>query len=312
MKSFIITIDTEGDNLWEWKQGKPVTTENVKYLSRFQELCDGYGFKPVWLTNYEMISDPAYVDFITKVEDTGTGELGMHLHAWSTPPEYSLNIKESGAPYLIEYPTDIMEQKIAVMTEELRSQTGIVPVTHRAGRWAVNTTYFELLKKYGYHIDCSVTPHEDWTGHMGAAEGSAGSDYTDSPEDAYWIDQEKTVLEVPLTVRHTHSFFLPERLTPRRLAGSMKRAVKGENIWLRPGHSSPKQMRFLIDQIAQSESDYLMFMLHSSEFMPGGSPNFKTAESIEQLFDTIRQLFDQIAREFEGITLREYYKKRQS
>lgn len=312
MKHFIITIDTEGDNLWDWKQGDPITTENVRYLKRFQDLCNLYGFKPVWLTNYEMISDPAYVDFITKVEDSGTGELGMHLHAWSTTPDYRLDVREPGPPYLIEYPVDIMEQKIAVMTETLKSRTGIIPVSHRAGRWATNKLYFELLKKYGYLVDCSVTPYEDWTGHVGATKGSAGSNYVDSPEEAYWIDGEKTLLEVPLTIRHVHRFFLPERLTLRRLAGSAKRMVKGENIWLRPGHSNDRQMKFLIDRIAQSESDYLMFMLHSSEFMPGGSPNFKTAESIEALFDTIRQLFEQIAREFEGITLREYYKKRQS
>lgn len=311
MKFFVITIDTEGDNLWEWRQGDRVTTENVKYLSRFQSLCDRYGFKPVWLTNYEMISDPLYVDFISKVEDTGTGELGMHLHAWSTPPEYELCVKKTGAPYLIEYPIDIMEQKIATMTEILRDRTGIIPVTHRAGRWAMNAAYFELLKKYGYHIDCSVTPHENWTEHIGSTEGSAGSNYTDSPEEAYWIDSEKTVLEVPLTVRRTHRFFGPEKLTLRRLAGSVKRSVNGENIWLRPGHSGEKQMHFLIDQIVESKSDYLMFMLHSSEFMPGGSPKFKTAESVEGLYGTIERLFRHIARDFEGITLREYYKKRQ-
>lgn len=312
MKHFIITIDTEGDNLWEWKQGDPITTENVKYLKRFQDLCNLYGFKPVWLTNYEMIFDPAYVDFIASVEDSGMGELGMHLHAWSTPPDYQLDVQEPGAPYLIEYPADIMEQKIATMTETIKSRTGIIPVSHRAGRWATNKLYFELLKKYGYLIDCSVTPHEDWAGHVGSTKGSAGSNYVNSPEEAYWIDNEKTLLEVPLTIRHVHRFFLPEQLTPRRLAGSVKRIAKGENIWLRPGHSSDRQMKLLIDRIAQSESDYLMFMLHSSEFMPGGSPNFKKAESVEHLYETMRRLFDQIAREFEGITLREYYNKRQS
>ena len=55
MKKFIITIDTEGDNLWEWKFGDAITTENVKYLPRFQNLCNDFGFKPVWLTNYEII-----------------------------------------------------------------------------------------------------------------------------------------------------------------------------------------------------------------------------------------------------------------
>lgn len=310
MKHFIITIDTEGDNLWAWKQGDKITTKNVKYLQRFQNLCDQYGFQPVWLTNYEMILDQTYVDFITKVEESKTGELGMHLHAWNTPPAYKLNVIQTGAPYLIEYPPDIMEEKIAVMTELLKKQTGIVPMTHRAGRWAMNDLYFKLLKKYGYHVDCSVTPHENWKSHEGSTETGAGSDYTKNSEEAYWIDEDKTFLEVPVTIRHVNHFFLSEHRTLKSMAGSVKRAMLGENIWLRPGHSSEKQMQYLIDQIADSDSDYLMFMLHSSEFMPGGSPNFKTAESIEGLYVLLERLFTRIALQFQGITLRDYYKER--
>ena len=40
MKHFIITVDTEGDNLWEYKKGTPIGTENAKYLPRFQSLCE--------------------------------------------------------------------------------------------------------------------------------------------------------------------------------------------------------------------------------------------------------------------------------
>lgn len=311
MKYFIITIDTEGDDLWSWKQGDPIMTENARYLQRFQTLCSSYGFKPVWLTNYEMISDPVYIDFITKVEETGTGELGMHLHAWSTPPEYRLDIKETGAPYLIEYPPDIMEEKIAVMTEKIKARTGITAVTHRAGRWAMNETYFQLLKKYGYQVDCSVTPHEDWSSHVGATAGSAGSNYTDSPERAYWLDSEKTLLEVPLTVRRTHRFFMPKQPSVRRLAGSLKRTVLGDTLWVRPGHSSEKQINYLVDQVAASSDEYLMFMLHSSELMPGGSPKFRTKESIEELYRLLQKLFANIALSFTGITLKDYYSERQ-
>ena len=32
MKHFIITVDTEGDDLWEYKQGSPIGTENAKFL----------------------------------------------------------------------------------------------------------------------------------------------------------------------------------------------------------------------------------------------------------------------------------------
>lgn len=31
MKKFLITIDTEGDNLWEWKNGEKIYTENTLY-----------------------------------------------------------------------------------------------------------------------------------------------------------------------------------------------------------------------------------------------------------------------------------------
>lgn len=34
-KAFIITIDTEGDNLWNWEEGAPISTENAKYIPRF-------------------------------------------------------------------------------------------------------------------------------------------------------------------------------------------------------------------------------------------------------------------------------------
>ena len=61
-KSFIITIDTEGDNQWNTKQA--CYTENAKYIPRFQELCEKYGFKPTWLTNYEMARDPFYVEYM--------------------------------------------------------------------------------------------------------------------------------------------------------------------------------------------------------------------------------------------------------
>lgn len=308
MKYFIITIDTEGDNLWAWKEGDRIETENAKYLQRFQNLCDIYDFKPVWLTNYEMISDPVYVDFISNVEASGTGELGMHLHAWNTPPVYALDVKKTGAPYLIEYPVTIMEEKIAIMTEILQERTGVRPVSHRAGRWATNKVYFELLQKYGYLVDCSVTPHEDWTGHAGATSGSAGSNYKNSPGNAYWLDENKTLLEVPLTIYKTRKYFAPDGLTPRKIAGSIKRSVLGNTIWLRPGHNGEQQMNYLIKRTTARGDDYLMFMLHSSEFMPGGSPRFKTQESIEDLFNIIQRLFEKISIEFSGITLRDYYK----
>ena len=99
--AFLITIDTEGDNLWQ--KNDSITTENAKYLPRFQAVCEKYGFKPVYLTNYEMAIDPFFIEFGQDVIARGTAEIGMHLHAWNSPPETPLTDNDwRYKPYLIE------------------------------------------------------------------------------------------------------------------------------------------------------------------------------------------------------------------
>jgi hypothetical protein len=39
--AFLITIDTEGDNLWS--RPRTITTRNAHSLPRFQALCEKYG-----------------------------------------------------------------------------------------------------------------------------------------------------------------------------------------------------------------------------------------------------------------------------
>lgn len=282
-KNFIITIDTEGDNLWGWREGTEIGTDNAKYLPEFQSLCNEFQFKPTWLTNWEMLRDQTYVEFAKRERAAGHCEIGMHLHAWNTPPFYELPGNEkSGKPYLIEYPVAVMEAKIASITDLFFRIFGFAPVSHRAGRWAVNEEYFRLLRQYGYRIDCSITPLLSWASSMGRTPGFAGSDYTGERQDVHY---RQGILEVPVTV-------LPFR--------------EGKTVWLRPRNRNLKDMLWLADQIRNSDSDYLMFMLHSSELMPGGSPTFQTEEQIEKLYADLRTLFERIAEGFVGVTLEEY------
>lgn len=309
MKHFIITIDTEGDNLWKWKPGQEVTTKNVQYLKRFQELCAQYGFKPVWLSNWEMISDPLFVEFINRNVEAGNCELGMHLHAWNNPPFYELPRDEySGAPYLIEYPREIMEAKIAAITEKMKEQFGYVPVSHRAGRWAMNDTYFELLYQYGYRIDCSYTPGISWRDSLGQTPGFAGPDYRKASRD---IQKYKGIVEVPVTVEYTHRMFLDKNKSWKSNIKTALFGMAGQNIWLRPGRDNRKDMLWMIEKNRNGNGDYLMFMLHSSELMPGGSPTFKDAEAVEVLYGKLQVLFDVIKDSYEGCTLEEYVKSKQ-
>ena len=309
-KKFLISIDTEGDNLWSWTIGQPITTQNTKYLSRFQKLCDEYDFKPTYLTNYEMAMDEEFVEFAKEVMDRGGCEVGMHLHAWNSPPEIELPIRKDGipgAPYLIEYPTEVMEKKIKFMTELLENKFGKRPITHRAGRWAMDERYFELLDKYGYVVDCSVTPGINWNKANGQTEYSKGSDYTEFATRPYVVNN-TNIVEVPMTIRENHLRHKNQGEGIRKAVRNYYRAIKGQGkIWLRPNGNNLKEMLYLVNKISSNKKDdYIMFMLHSSELMPGGSPRFETEDKIEKVYADLKELFEVISRDYEGDTIGNY------
>ena len=307
MKSFIITIDTEGDNLWNWQVGgAEITTENAKYLPRFQTLCDEFGFKPVWLTNYEMVKNPDYINFSRKAMREGRCEIGMHLHAVNNPPLYDLKVAHpANFPYLIEYPEEIMEEKIATLQKLLKETYEEDIVSHRAGRWAMNESYTKLLNKYGIKVDCSVTPGISWYDTSGITENSHGTDYSNTPKNPFYLDKERTLLEVPVSIRRIHYGDSPS-LNPISILRYIKHRIVGYDAWLRPSGKNLKEMLSLVDKLEVDKNDYLMFMLHSSKMMPGGSPTFRTSEDIEYLYNDLRVLFSRISSFCEGKTLKEY------
>ena len=75
--SFLITIDTEGDNLWS--KPRTATTKNASYLPRFQELCEKYGLKPTYLANYDMANSRAFQQLGKDIVKRGVGEIGMQI-----------------------------------------------------------------------------------------------------------------------------------------------------------------------------------------------------------------------------------------
>lgn len=310
MKKFLISIDTEGDNLWDWDERSPITARNAGFLPRFQALCDRYGFKPTYLSNWEMVNDPEFCEMVGAWVADGRCEVGMHLHAWNTPPDFNLSDPKNenpGLPYLIEYSDEAMEAKVDAMTDAIVRNVGVRPVTHRAGRWAMDRRYFDLLARKGYLCDCSVTPHVDWTSSPGETKGAFGTDYSNAPEEPYTVacDSGK-IVEVPLTVRGTRAFIAPPTFGAKPVTKSLLNVARGQALQLRPNGRNLNEMLWLERHVAKGDSGYIMFMLHSSEFMPGGSPTFRDEAAIETLYSHLGKLFDRASHDFEGETIGAY------
>ncbi|WP_196590711.1 hypothetical protein [Pectinatus frisingensis] len=304
MKKILITIDTEGDNMWRPMYSKNavqnrITIVNGDYLLRFQKLCEKYSFIPTYFVDYEMSFSKRFTAMAKKKLLRGTCEIGMHMHGWSVPPYYPLKrgAGHTGAcnPYISEYPNDIIENKVQILTEQLQKIFECSITSHRSGRWLINKQYLKILRKYGYLADCSVTPGVDWRNNLGLTEGIKGPDYRGFPKNAYELNEynickcgRSGILEIPVTVRQ-------EWINGRIVSN-----------WLRPNGNNLNIMLQIVERHEQSPSDYLEFMIHSSELMPFGSPGFRSEGSIEKIYCDMDQLFSKIAIKYEGMSITTY------
>ena len=174
----------------------------------FRALCDKFDFKPTYLTNYEMATCKSFQKFGRETLAYDTGEIGMHLHAWNSPPITPLTANDLlNHPYLTEYPEGLMRDKIRVMTELLEQVFQIKVYRPSRGRWALNEVYAQILVDKGYHVDCSVTPFLSWKTHIGDPNKEGGTNYTGFPDKAYLVNLDcikipgvSALLEIPMTI----------------------------------------------------------------------------------------------------------------
>ena len=312
---FLVTIDTEGDNLWS--RPRTITTRNAAYLPRFQALCERYGLKPVYLTTYEVAVDRAFREFARDALRRRQAEVGLHVHAWNSPPLEALTSDDLHyQPYLIEYGERVLREKVHVLTSLLEEAMGTKMVSHRAGRWAMTQVYTRALLDHGYTVDCSVTPGVSWASSPGAPGGRGGSDYTLFPETPYFVDPQafgrpgpSRLLQVPMTVRSRRrpvfGMVPPPLRTQPLLRRVLDRALPAQ--WLRPKRGNGPALRALLDRCLAEGRTYVEFMIHSSEFMPGGSPYFPEARDTDALFDDLEALFAHASGRFQGATLAEFH-----
>lgn len=268
-----------------------------------------------------MVKDDKFVEFGWEVIRKGQGEIGMHLHAWNSPPIKPLTSDDHYYhPFLIEYPEDILTEKVHVMTDVLEETFQVKMLSHRAGRWSINSTYIKALEKEGYVVDCSVTPHVSWQATLGNPSACGGTDFSSFPEYAYFVDPDNIsckgssrLLEVPTTI-FPINYGLLARSCKKILSTSSIGSRIGNRflpsvIWLRPNGRNKEQMIHILRHALNNKHDYVEFMLHSSEFMPGGSPTFKSEKSVEKLYSDLEEVFSFTSNCFEGMTLTEYYQR---
>jgi hypothetical protein len=310
----IITIDTEEDDAWSGRG--PITTENVRFLPRFQSLCEQHGFRPSWLATEPVLADPRFVEALGAAVATGRAEIGAHLHPWACAPYAD---GRGPAPSVQSYPHEIpvteFRAKMERITGLIRACFGVTAGSYRAGRWGFAAPQVPVLLELGIRVDCSVTPHLEWRRYPGMPGGAGGPDFRGAPRLPYLVDAsdvrrpgDTELLELPMTVLCPRGPFAGKPAMWDRidaLAGTMTGRV------LRRLHWTPRLFRpwpgtrlgdllNMRDTACELGLPYLMLMFHSSELMPGGSPYFPDEPAVERLYALLAALFPALTRD--GIT----------
>ena len=120
------------------------------------------------------------------------------------------------------------------------------------------------------------------------------------------------VNEIPMTIRPCQSDlvrWIRRRCGERALVSRALNRVVPPHTWFRPRRKKNLPgMLDILDWVKSQRIGYVEFMLHSSEFMPGGSPWLRSENDIEGLYDSLEVLFEAASSaSYQGATLSEYY-----
>lgn len=80
-------------------------------------------------------------------------------------------------------------------------------------------------------------------------------------------------------------------------------------IWMRPNGRNGKQLSQKVWRAAGENAQYVEFLIHSSELMPGGGPYFPKRTDIEALYRDLDRLFYTAVQWFSGCTLKTFREK---
>jgi hypothetical protein len=316
---FVLTIDTEGDN--QWNHGNELTVENIKYIPRFQNLCEKYFIKPTYLVTYEVCEDAFAREIFKDYLKADKVEIGAHLHSWTTPPyidKDGYRFNDINHAFASELSGDLLAEKIKNLTNRIEDSFGKRSLSFRSGRYGFNRNVARELADNSYLVDSSVTPFMRWASLQGIPGGMGGPDFIDhAPFPFRYNFDNRSLIEIPVTILPTK---FPLNIS-KKIAINYFRNVdksfllrifrkflfKNQPLWLRP--LPWMDISLFVELLIEAKKiklPYIVMMFHSSELMPGCSIYRSDKDAVEKLYVLLELFFDLLReKNIPSITLTE-------
>ena len=301
--TLVVVADTEEEFDWHKPFDRAARSCNsITANARAQEIYDEFAITPTYCVDYCIADDDRAVEFLGGLAARGRCEIGAHLHPWVTPP-YEEEVSTFNS-FQGNLPESLERSKIAAVTQKITQAFGTCPTVFKAGRYGIGDNSIRLLKEAGYEIDCSFVPHTSFA-------GNGGPSFIGKPDQPFWLDPERTMLEVPLSKGFTGALasvfpvgwaymFDAPWARNLKLPGILARLGLLERILLSPeGMRTDEQIR-LLSAMARQNKRVFSLTYHSSSLAPGHTPYVRTGEDLDEFLCRIRAVLTMFRDELGG------------
>jgi len=225
------------------------------------------------------------------VAEQKTADIGVHLHPWVNPPfDEQVNGYNSFAGNL---PKELEEKKLVALRDAIGDKIGITPTTYRAGRYGIGPHTTALLRKHGFVMDSSIRSRFDYS-------GEGGPDFLAVGSEPFWWDDDRGLLEVPLTTVYSGLLRKQAGLAAGIMNQSplinalFSRSKMLERIPLTPEGISARETKEAIDVALDDDLQLLVFSFHSPSLSPGHTPYVRTEADLDGFYDWWRDVLDHL------------------
>lgn len=286
---FMVTVDTEEEFDWDGPfQRTGHGVRSVPALTKFQQFCDNFGVKPVYLVDYPVISHAPAADILAGFAREGRAHVGVHLHPWVNPPHSELVTSPNS--FAGNLPFEVERSKLFTLRDRIVDSIGSAPLVYRAGRYGVGPNTAQILAESGIPVDSSVRARFDYS-------GQEGPDFSRHPQTPYWLNRSRGLLELPLTasfwgfLRQQGDLLYPKIHPHPTVRGAMSKLSMLERIPLTPEGVSAEDAIKGIDVALDDGLQLLVMSFHSPSLQPGNTSYVKDHGELDSFYDWWRTVF---------------------
>lgn len=279
----IVSLDVEEEGLFSGKYAAAdCGVRNVALLTQLAPLTQDLGFPLTLFCAHTVFASSEARPHLAWMRDNCQAEIAAHLHHWSTPPLLSCEedpVQKDGTPTRTDQlPRELLRQRLRTLLDIGHDFQSAPLTSFRMGRWDLKSSVRPLLAEEGITFDSSVCPLRIFRG---------GPDHFLAPTTPYWLKDAPGLLESPVTQLPLHpllarAWYQLTRKKPMADSFHFWGALSPNPVW-----HSQTIMRAATKMLIRRGGKVLSLFWHSSEMLPGGSPNIPDKAAADALYKKI-------------------------